>query len=187
VRTYVGFPFASDYPKLQGERDIERFIATSIEIGVPSDYYASVRPAGPLATFDATDAWVDSPYANGVALIGDAAATSDPTWGQGMSLTLHDVRILSEALKATDDWSAAGCSYATQHDRDTATIRAADTWYTDVFLDVGAEANERRSRALPQILQDPSRIPDAPLAGPEIGADDSVRRRFFGEDLVQPQ
>jgi 2-polyprenyl-6-methoxyphenol hydroxylase-like FAD-dependent oxidoreductase len=48
--------------------------------------------AGPLATFDATDNWVEHPYANGVAPIGDAASTSDPTWGQGMSLALRDVR-----------------------------------------------------------------------------------------------
>jgi 2-polyprenyl-6-methoxyphenol hydroxylase-like FAD-dependent oxidoreductase len=184
VRTYVGFPFASDFQKLQGERDIERFIATSIELGVPRDYYEGVRPAGPLATFDATDVWVDSPYENGIALIGDAAATSDPTWGQGMSLTLHDVRILSEALQVNDDWEAAGRAYASRHDRDTSTIRAADTWYTDVFLDIGAEADARRTRALPHILSDPSRIPDAPLAGPEIGADESARRRFFGEDAT---
>jgi 2-polyprenyl-6-methoxyphenol hydroxylase-like FAD-dependent oxidoreductase len=185
VRTYVGFPYASDYPRLQGERDIDRFIATSIELGVPPDFYESVRPAGPLATFDATDVWVRTPYVDGVALIGDAAATSDPTWGQGMALALHDVRILRDALKSTDDWDAAARRYCEQHDRDTSTIRAADTWYTDVFLDVGTEADERRSRAFPRILEDPSRIPEAPLVGPEVGADESVRRRFFGEDAVR--
>jgi 2-polyprenyl-6-methoxyphenol hydroxylase-like FAD-dependent oxidoreductase len=184
VRTYVGFPYASSYAKLQGDRDIERFVATSIELGVPREYYESVQPAGPLATFDATDTWVDSPFKDGVALIGDAAATSDPTWGQGMSLTLHDVRLLSEALLASDDWKVAGRAYAAAHDRDAATIRAADTWYTDVFLDLGAAADALRARAFPGILADPSRIPDAPLAGPEVGAGDEVRRRFFSEDLI---
>ena len=183
VRTYVGFAYASSYQRLQGDRDIERFIQTSIDLGVPRECYANVTPAGPLATFDATDVWVDSPYSEGVVLIGDAAATSDPTWGQGMSLTLHDVRLLSAALQATDDWDAAARSYGEQHDRDAATIRSADTWYTDVFLDIGAGADARRARALPHILQDPSRIPEAPLAGPEVGADDGVRRRFFGEDV----
>jgi 2-polyprenyl-6-methoxyphenol hydroxylase-like FAD-dependent oxidoreductase len=149
---------------------------------VPRESYAQAAPAGPRATFDATDVWVEVPYSGGVVLIGDAAATSDPTWGQGMSLTLHDVRLLSEALLATDDWDAAARAYCEQHDRDTSTIRAADTWYTDVFLDIGPGADERRARALPCILQEPSRIPEAPLAGPHVGADEHVRARFFGED-----
>ena len=182
VRTYVGFPFASDYARLQGERDVARFIDTSVELGVPRESYAHAAPAGPLATFDATDVWVEAPYADGVVLIGDAAATSDPTWGQGMSLTLHDVRLLSDALLASENWDAAARAYCEQHDRDTSTIRAADTWYTDVFLDVGPTADERRARALPRILQEPSRIPEAPLAGPHLGADEQVRARFFGED-----
>lgn len=185
VRTYVGFPFVSDYARLQGERDVARFIDTSVELGVPRESYAQAAPAGPLATFDATDVWVETPYRDGVVLIGDAAATSDPTWGQGMSLALHDVRLLSEALLATDDWDAAARAYCEQHDRDTATIRAADTWYTDVFLDIAPGADERRARALPRILQEPSRIPEAPLAGPHVGADDRVRARFFGEDAPE--
>ena len=50
---------------------------------------------------------MDHPYREHLALIGDAAATSDPTWGQGMSQTLRDVRVLSEQLLVVDDWDAA--------------------------------------------------------------------------------
>ena len=89
------------------EADVPRFIDTSIRIGVPAEYFAGARVAGPLATFDATDNWVEHPYRDGIALIGDAAATSDPTWGQGMSITARGVRVLTENLKSSEDWDAA--------------------------------------------------------------------------------
>src|SRR5439155_67663 len=75
------------------------------------------RLAGRLAMFEGADAWLDHPYRDGVALVGDAAAASDPTWGQGMSLTLRDVRTLRDRLVADDDWTAAGHAYAAEHDR----------------------------------------------------------------------
>jgi menaquinone-9 beta-reductase len=46
---------------------------------------------GPLASFDVSDTWVEHPYRDGVALLGDAAATTDPTYGQGL-LSLYAVR-----------------------------------------------------------------------------------------------
>ena len=60
---------------------------------------------------------MDHPYEAGVVLIGDAAAASDPTWGQGLSLTVRDTRVLRDHLCAHDDWEAAGHAYAVEHDR----------------------------------------------------------------------
>ena len=37
----------------------------------------------------------------------DAAGHSDPQLGQGLSIAMRDVRILSELLLSSDDWSAA--------------------------------------------------------------------------------
>ena len=91
VRGYVGFDSRSGFERFSGARDLARFIETSIRLGVPKEYFDGCRASGPLATFDATDNWVDHPYRDGIALIGDAAATSDPTWGQGMSLALRNV------------------------------------------------------------------------------------------------
>ena len=48
----------------------------------PSGMLALER-IGPLATFDRADTWVEHPYKEGVVLVGDAAATTDPTYGQG--------------------------------------------------------------------------------------------------------
>ena len=39
-----------------------------------------------------------------------------------------------------------------------------------------------RDEALPLIAEDPTRVPDHLLSGPDLPADEAVRRRFFGED-----
>src|SRR5207249_4697756 len=89
VRAYVGYHKDADPPRGQ-QHDLARFVDESVRAGVERALYAAARPAGPLALFEGADAWVDHPYRDGVALVGDAAATSDPTWGQGISLTLRD-------------------------------------------------------------------------------------------------
>lgn len=182
VRAYLGFDSRTDFAPLSGARDFARFIETSIALGVPGAHFAGCRRVGPLATFDATDNWVDHPYRDGVALIGDAAATSDPTWGQGMSLTLRDVRLLSESLLAHDDWNTAGHLFAQDHDLGFAACHRCDGWYTDLLLDSGPEADARRAVALPRILEDPSRLADTPISGPSVTADETARRRLFGLD-----
>src|SRR5207245_1348633 len=90
---------------------------TSIAAGAPAEWFDGAEPAGPLACFEGADRWVDHPYRNGVALIGDAAAASDPSFGCGTSLTLRDVRVLRDHLLANDDWNKAAEAYAAEHDR----------------------------------------------------------------------
>jgi 2-polyprenyl-6-methoxyphenol hydroxylase-like FAD-dependent oxidoreductase len=182
VRAYFGFHRDTGMKRLQGDTAFSRFREASEQIGMPREFYAEARPAGPLATFDGADSWVRHPYANGVALIGDAAATSDPTWGQGMSLTLRDVRALRDALLSTSDWDAAGHAYAAEHDRHYDVIHRVDGWFSEIFMEIGPESDARRARALPLVAQDPTRFPEPPTSGPEAPSDDAVRRRFFGED-----
>jgi len=64
-----------------------------------------------------TETWVDHPYRDGLVLIGDAAGASDPTWGQGLSLTSRDVRVLAEKLLSANYWDAAAHSYAEEYNR----------------------------------------------------------------------
>jgi 2-polyprenyl-6-methoxyphenol hydroxylase-like FAD-dependent oxidoreductase len=183
VRAYVGYHAASGFPRLQGEADVPRFIETSIRTGVPAQYFAGATVAGPLATFDGTDNWVEHPYRNGIALIGDAAATSDPTWGQGMSITARGVRVLTENLKSSEDWDAAAHAYANSHDQGYSTCRTCDNWYTDLLLEIGPQADALRAQALPRLLADLTRMPDTAVSGPEAApVDERSRRRFFGEE-----
>lgn len=182
ARCYFGARTA-DLSRLQGEKDIPRFVEESVKAGLPVATYANARPAGPLATFPGADSWVEHPYRDGVALIGDAAATSDQTWGQGLSIALRDARVLRDALLADDDWERAGNAYAQQHEKYFSALHEVEEWNTGLFMEPGEEATARRARALPLIAQDPTRMHDGFISGPEIGpTDEAARRRFFGED-----
>jgi 2-polyprenyl-6-methoxyphenol hydroxylase-like FAD-dependent oxidoreductase len=181
VRAYVGYHRDADPPR-GAAHDLPRFVAESVRAGADPAWYENARPAGPLAIFEGADTWVEHPFREGVALVGDAAATSDPTWGQGMSLTLRDVRTLRDCLLADADWTAAGHAYAAEHDRYYGVIHSAEEWSTDFFMEIGPAAEARRAHGLPLIAQDPTRIPDTLFGGPELPTDDSVRRRFFGEE-----
>jgi 2-polyprenyl-6-methoxyphenol hydroxylase-like FAD-dependent oxidoreductase len=180
VRTYF-VTRTDENIRLQGEKDVPRFVEESVGVGMPRAYYEGAVPAGPLATFEAADHWVDHPYRDGVALIGDAAGATDPSWGQGLSLTLRDARVLRDALLAGDDWDAAGHAYAKEHDRYFHVTLTVDTWMTEFFFEIGAEADSRRARALPLVAEDPTRMPDTIFSGPDVEVNDDTRRRMFAE------
>ncbi len=181
VRAYVVYQVASPW-RLQGDGEVARFLDEAILTGVPPEFYAGAKAAGPLASFITADHWVDHPYRDGVALIGDAAASSDPSWGQGLSLTMRDVRVMRDCLLAEPNWDVACHAYAEGHDHHYGVIHTAENWWRELWLDRGAEADARRSRALPLLAQDPTRMADHFFGGPDLPADESVRRRFFGEE-----
>jgi 2-polyprenyl-6-methoxyphenol hydroxylase-like FAD-dependent oxidoreductase len=167
--------------RLQGDKDVPRFIEESVKSGMPPEYFDGAQAAGPLATFDGAASYVEHPYREGVALIGDAAASSDPSWGQGLSHTLRDVRVLRDQLRANDDWDAAGHAYAKEHDRYFGVAHTVENWLTQFFYDTTPEGHARRERAFPLIAEDPTRVPDTGFSGPDHPIDDTMRQRFFGE------
>jgi len=167
----------------QGEKAVPAFIQDSIKTGMPADYFEGARHFGPLATFAGSYEWADPPYRDGVAVVGDAAATSDPTWGQGLSLTLRTVRGLRDALSAEEDWSGAGAAYAEDFSRYWGTLRTVEQWYTDLFFGKGPEADALRGRVLPRLAQDAGMLHDCFMSGPDAApADEAARRRMFAEE-----
>lgn len=181
VRAYLVQTKANSI-RLQGAADIPRFIEESVRSGAPAEWYAGAKAVGPLATFDGTDTWVEHPYKDGLVLIGDAAASSDPAWGQGLSLTVRDVRVLRDQLLNYKNWDEAGHAYAEAHDRHYGVIHTVNNWVSQMFFETGPAGEARRARAFPLIAQDPTRAPDHVVGGPELPADEAVRRRFFGEE-----
>ena len=180
-RTYLAYP-TDGMERLQGEQSLPRFLEQSRRTTTSPNFYDGVLHCiGPLAPFSCDEDWVEHPYSAGVALIGDAASTSDPVFGQGMSLTLRDVRTLSEKLLSNGDWEAAGNDYATEHRRYFSVIHTSCEWLRHMFQEQSPEADRRRAIAMPLIAEDPTRIPDHIMGGPELPIDDSVRARFFGE------
>jgi 2-polyprenyl-6-methoxyphenol hydroxylase-like FAD-dependent oxidoreductase len=180
-RTYVAYQ-DSRGKCLQGNDKVSEFLTTAKNAELVANAFADAKPIGPLASFRCGDFWVDHPYKNGVALLGDAASTSDPAFGQGLSTTLRDVRVLSDHLKAADNWNTAADAYATEHDRYSAVVRKVTGWFRGLFLEQGIDADKRRERALPLLAEDGSRAPDHLFSGPDLPADESVRKRFFGDE-----
>jgi len=182
IRAYFCY-WGETRPRFQGTSDFPRLLDSLEWTGISRKYFSAARQAGPLATFEGADSWVEHPYANGVALLGDAAANSDPSWGQGLSLALRGSRTLRDALLTNQDWDVAGHSYACEQNRFYTIVRTVTGWLREFFLVTGPAADARRSHALPLIGQDKTRVPDITFSGPDIPLAADARARLFGEDV----
>jgi 2-polyprenyl-6-methoxyphenol hydroxylase-like FAD-dependent oxidoreductase len=114
-------------------------------------------PAGPCATYPMHDTWTDRPLGEGLALIGDAAGYSDPHIGQGLSIALRDVRMLSDLLLTGDDWSPGALRpYAEEREERMRRLRFCNAVATTLRGEFGPEARERRRRAQARMQADPA-------------------------------
>lgn len=181
TRAYLCYA-AGSLPRLGGRADLPRFLENCVASGVPAGIYSEAKQVGPLATFSGATTWAERPYQNGVALIVDAAANSDPTWGQGLALSLRDARTLADALSASGDWDGAGNAYMEQRQRYYPVVHTMEDWFSTLLMDTGPEADALRARVFPLWGRDRGRNPDTFMNGPGEPLDETARRRFFGED-----
>ena len=114
-------------------------------------------------------------------MVGDAAATTDPTYGQGLSFALRAARVLRDELTKSSDWEAAGHRYAEQHQRSFHACHMVEGWIRAIFQDPSSEAVALRARAMPLIAEDPTRVPYHIFSGPDLPLIEQVRARLFGE------
>jgi 2-polyprenyl-6-methoxyphenol hydroxylase-like FAD-dependent oxidoreductase len=182
ARIYFVYPNVAERRKLSGDQKIGTFLKSCRATGFPEAWLADAVPVGPLAEFNGADRWVESPARNSVALIGDAAAASDPSWSCGLSLTLTDVEHLAKALRESEDWTAALHRYAREHDEYYDALRRILGWMTDFFWAPGLSADERRSRVFPRMKSDPRGFPDYIGQGPFGPNDEQARRLILGLD-----
>jgi 2-polyprenyl-6-methoxyphenol hydroxylase-like FAD-dependent oxidoreductase len=181
VRTYLGYPSDGSF-RLQGSEKLSAFLSEARKVApVFADSLAQAKAVGPLAAFDGGYVWVEHPHRAGVALIGEAAALSDPSFGQGMSLSLRDARVLRDALLTGTDWEIDAQSYAQQHDAYFQRTRTVCRWQRSLLQEQGPAADARRAKAMPKIAEDLTRVPDHLFSGPDMPLDETVRARFFGE------
>lgn len=98
ARLYVGVG-RSGQRRFAGPDGIAQFLAAWVPSCYPwSELVAGARPAGPCATYPGDDTWTDSPFADGVVLVGDAAGHNDPIVGQGLSIAMRDARIVRDLI-----------------------------------------------------------------------------------------
>jgi 2-polyprenyl-6-methoxyphenol hydroxylase-like FAD-dependent oxidoreductase len=173
------FQYHRDGPprRLSGAAHLPAFLAACVAAGADPAWLAGATAAGPLAAFDGGDRWVDHPYRAGVALLGDAAATSDPCWGCGLALTLRDARALRDALLAGDDWEAAGHAYAAAHDGYYGALHRLGRWRT-ALAGIGPAAEALRARVAARTAVAPGRAPDVVGLGPDGPSDAATLHHF---------
>jgi 2-polyprenyl-6-methoxyphenol hydroxylase-like FAD-dependent oxidoreductase len=182
ARVYFIYVGALGDRKLSGNAKVGEFLDGCRATNVPSRWFDAVSVVGPLAEFEGADHWVPSPSKPGLALIGDAAGATDPSWGCGLSKTLVDVETLATQLAATDDWNAALQRYGAMHDDYFGKLHDILSWWTTLIWTGGPEADARRARVFPRMQQDPTGFPDPAGQGPFGPCDERARRVILGEE-----
>lgn len=182
VRMYFMSPKTASARYLSGKNRVSEFLMACRTTGAPPEWFDHAAVIGPLAQFNAADHWVPHPAREGVVLVGDAAAASDPCYGCGLSLTLLGIRQLRDCLVASEDWGAAIHRYACEHDRSYGVVRRVTNWLTELLYSTGHAADERRARVLPRLAAEPERAPDVVGLGPASPSDEATRRFLLGED-----
>lgn len=160
--------------RLSGERDYPAVLGHLREIGIPGRWLDGIKPHGTFATFDGAHRWILNPLRGNCVLIGDAAAASDPVWGNGLSRTLRDVRLLRDRLLGDGDWASAAQAYAADHDDFFFRLRRAERLNAALHFSMGPEAEARRGRSYALMEKFPELNPDVAGLGPEARCSDHV-------------
>lgn len=182
ARTYFIYPGVAGKRGLSGAAKAREFLQL-VEQVVPAEWLEGVSSIGPLAEFDGADKWIETPAKDGVVLIGDAAASTDPSWGCGLSLTLTDVEHLSNALGSTSRWDDAVARYAREHDEYYGALNRILSWMTELVWTPGPEADARRGRVFSHWRENPrAGYPDNVGLGPFGPNDERARRLVLGLD-----
>lgn len=182
ARVYFVYVGALGDRTLSGTAKVGEFLDGCRATNVPSSWFDGVTAVGPLAEFEGADHWVPSPSRPGLALIGDAAGATDPSWGCGLAKTLVDVEALATQLAATDDWDAALQRYGAMHDDYFGKLHDMLSWWTTLVWEGGPAADARRARVFPRMHQDRTGFPDPSGQGPFGPSDDRARRLVLGEE-----
>jgi menaquinone-9 beta-reductase len=165
--------------RLSGTRDYQAVLGHFREIGIPSSWLDGVTPHGLFATFDGAHRWITKPARGNCVLVGDAAGTSDPVWGNGLSRTLRDVRLLSDHLLGERDWEKAIAAYADDHDDFFHRLRRAEQLNATLGFSMGEAAESRRRSAYALMDKYPELNPDVTGLGPEARCSDEVVNRLL--------
>jgi 2-polyprenyl-6-methoxyphenol hydroxylase-like FAD-dependent oxidoreductase len=171
VRVYGSYPL-SQRGRFSGPDGARKFLdAFRMACSPENHHIAGAEPAGPLYSFFNASARAETPIAEGVVLIGDAAGYNDPIVGQGLSITYRDVRTVSELLKGSADWSSAlFAPYVEERAERMRRLRIAAMISSAVDAEFGADAQARRRAFHEQAATDPTFQVHfmAVMAGPEV-------------------
>lgn len=171
ARLYLGYALEQRH-RFAGPDAAAAFLRAFDLTCVPgSERIRQASPAGPCAAYSNEDTWTDAPFADGVVLVGDAAGYNDPIIGQGLSIALRDVRLVSELVLGTTAWSPElFAPYAEERRERMRRLRFSAALISTLYAEFGADAVARRRRALARFREDPllQGARAAPFVGPEV-------------------
>lgn len=147
ARLYLGFGF--DRRRwLTGAAGPRRFLDAFGRLdSLPGgEWFADANPASGCAVYPNEATWLPDPTAvEGVVFVGDAAGWDDPITGQGLSVTLRDVRVVTELLVAADRWDRAALApYTEERAERMRRLRFASSMSAVIANEFGPAADERR-------------------------------------------
>ncbi|HEU4428939.1 MAG TPA: FAD-dependent monooxygenase, partial [Myxococcota bacterium] len=144
----------------------------------------------PCRTYPNQDTWIDVPVADGVALIGDAAGHNDPITGQGLSISLRDVRVVRDLLLGAARLSSAALApYADERRERMRRLRFAAAVQARLTVEFDDSARALRADILARVEKEPelALAVFSAFAGPEaMPAEAFTQRaalRIFGSEL----
>ncbi len=171
VRVYGGYAL-DQAQRFKGPEGPRRFLdAFRMQCSPLNEHLAVGKPAGPLFSYINADAWTDQPFVDGAVLVGDAAGWNDPIVGLGLSITYRDVRLVSDLLLGSDDWSPALLApYGEERAERMRRLRFAASITSALDMEFGPAAADRRRRYHERASADPSVGLHglAVMAGPEL-------------------
>jgi 2-polyprenyl-6-methoxyphenol hydroxylase-like FAD-dependent oxidoreductase len=188
VRLYLGY--ALDQPRrLTGKDAPQAFLSAFRLACVPgSEHLAGATPAGPCSSYPNEDTWTDAVAVEGAILIGDAAGSNDPIIGQGLSITLRDVRLVRDALLGDRDWRPAlFAEYADERRERMRRLRFSASVISTIENEFGERARARRKRVRERQMADPTLILPlfAAFLGPDLvpaeAFEETTRNRLFAD------
>jgi len=147
ARLYLGYR-SDDKKRLAGANKAAAFLEAFDCTMIPDcDRITKATPAGPCAAYPMIDSWTDTPAVEGAVLVGDAAGFSNPLIGQGLSVAMRDLRLVSDALLATDDWSVSAFdAYAAERKERMFRLRVSVEQFTDTHIPLDEDQLETRRR-----------------------------------------
>lgn len=188
VRLYLGY--SSDQPRRLAGSDGPRAFLDAFRLAcLPGgEHLAGAQPAGPCNSYPNEDSWTDDLARAGIVLIGDAAGSNDPILGQGLSITMRDVRQVRDALLAERDWTPSIFEpYAAERVERMRRLRFSASVVATMENEFDEAAKARSRRARERQMQDPTLL--LPLFAAFLGPDgipaetfeEDTRRRLFGD------
>jgi flavin-dependent dehydrogenase len=181
ARLYLNFP-TDHRRRFVGRAGPAEFLRAFRLTSLPAaDHLAQARPDGPLASYPSVSSWTDTPARGRVVLIGDEAGANDPVLGTGLSNSLRDARLVSEAIlsgPAHDngrDGRPSGSSehpfaaYAAERTERMRRLRFAADLIGVLMAEFGAAARQRRATAWERARNNPNLV--APLLANVIAPD----------------